>query len=328
MRHSLFLKKTILFTKRLLWVSSLVFVTVWLLQTRSSVQSVKNVDRYFAALQQNDVVYATTLLETYPMEEEYLQKCLYNLNEEESMFPQTLQCGLNSALAITNSNAESRVLDFLERGAVPNEETLEVALSKDYPRVVLFCLKHGVKGKETSLKSALLNRVSSRLINTVYDTESSAKWYECMEILLNNKVNVDSLDLGGQTSLYYFVKEQGMSEVNQQAVASLIKYGADVNKKIKNKYLLQKAVENHNVSNVEMLLQAGAKPNFYLNLWQSDNLEEHYGMNNTVTLYETDNKVTLFSKVLEMCNKGDAEKQEDYRKILALLKQYGAKEKL
>jgi ankyrin repeat protein len=325
MKHSLFLKKTIIFTKRLLWVSSLVFVTVWLLQTRSSVQSIKNVDRYFAALQQNDVVYATTLLETYPMEEEYLQKCLYNLNEEESMFPQTLQCGLNSALAITNSNAESRVLDFLERGAVPNEETLEVALSKDYPRVALFCLKHGVKGMGALSGQPPINQVCRRLINyeyvkSAYSEYDQSLWKEIFNTLLKNNVDVNSIDYSGKTPLWYFTESYTHSKMRKEVVESLLSHGANVNKKVNGKYLIQVAIENSYVESTKLLLDAGAKPNFYITLWQPEGHEE--------ARYSLNRKVTILEKVRERYGYSVGNEKTDTKQILDLLKRYGAKDKL
>jgi hypothetical protein len=316
--------------KKFLWLGSMVFVTVWLFQTRHTVQSRQNVDKYMLALERNAPIHARTILDTYSVDDIDLLKRL-----QGTLSPQVAQCALESLIDSDDSYLTScdeadlspsdafafeerpqLAMHFLKNGAKPSEDTLAFALGRNQADLTLFCLENRVFGKGIPLQDRPVNTISQKIVDPDgTETIEKKKAYEkCFAILLKNKVDLNIPDSSDETPLGYFLSAYSFKDISP-----LIQNGAAVNKKISNKYPLQIAIENcdaDNIGNVKTLLKAGAKPNFRIMSWEYD-----------AGTYET-KKVTLLEKLKKLYHQGTEEQKQTYKEILMLLKQYGATDTL
>jgi hypothetical protein len=329
--------------KRALWGGSLLVTFVLIINARHDFRVRRNVDTYMTALQKGDINAATEMLQrgsAKPMDAEYLKKRL-----QEPMTSQMVQSGLESATASSENyhmyypygpmnmyrlsndtnNDVFIAQQFLDKGAKPSEKTLQFALEGYNPKMALYCLKNGVKGEGVSGYSpiyAICNHLSNYYSQKNIGIEKS-----CMDILLKNKVNLNNPNMD-ETPLETIISSSNIKNngvLYRNIVKSLVQGGADVNKKSNNRYVLQTAVENHDVEIVKILLAAGARPNFLLISWYPDGNNGGY----EEKTYELKDKITLFSKAQERCwkPKSTPHLSKD-QEIFALLKQYGAKKTL
>jgi hypothetical protein len=312
--------------KKILWLGSMVFVVSWLFQARNTVQSRQSIDQYMTALQRSDLVYASNILDTRPMDEAGLLRRL-----QAPLSPQVAQCALRALIdsdgsylvtcdevptpysaGFAHEERPKLAIHFLKSGAMPSEDTLAFALGRNQPDIALFCLRNSVRGYGVTYQDPPINMISRKVADfeSVESPENGKIYEQCLTILLKNKVEINIPDESGEVPLSYFLKSYLF-----QDITNLIHNGANVNQKINDKYPLQIAIENQDVDNfknIKALLDAGAKSNFRILSWQYDS-----------GIYE-DQKMTLLDKIKELYHQGDVDEQKEYRKILTLLKRYGA----
>jgi hypothetical protein len=344
-------KKYLPQAKRALWYGSMLATIVLLINARHDFRVRRNVDTYITALQKGDTDAAMANFQyrnETPMDAEYLKRRL-----QEPMSPQMVQHGLESVTATdyyyhyTNYShynpfsGPSRMYRlaynvpndafiaqvFLEKGANPSNQTLQFALERHNLELTLHCLKNGVKG-DWAGSYYPINTICNRLKNE-YNSKNVTLSKSCIDILVKSKVNLNATVNGG-TPLESIINSPRMEEnamVYRSIIQSLIQGGVDVNKKNNNRYVLQTAVETHDVETVKMLLEAGARPNFLLTEWCLNGDDRSKG-----GIYTLKDKVTLLSKVEERCQHRfgrveDVKFKQNY-KILLLLKKYGAEKAL
>jgi ankyrin repeat protein len=335
-------KKYLPQAKRALWYGSMLATIVLLINARHDFRVRRNVDTYMTALQKGDTDAAKAMFQygnETPMDARYLQRRL-----EEPMTPQMIQCGLESATTtdyyyhhtISNGPANMYRLSndeqndtfiaqkFLDKGAEPSNRTLQFSLERRNLKMTLHCLENGVKGEWVG-GDYPINTICDRLKNE-YSSENVTLSKSCIDILVKSKVNLNAT-VNGETPLESIISSPRIEDnrvAYRSIIQSLIQGGADVNKKNNNRYVLQTAVETHDVETVKMLLEAGARPNFLLTEWYHDGKDRGYGKEN----YILKDKITLLSKAEEQCQEVNGEHLKKDKEILRLLKQYGAKKTL
>jgi hypothetical protein len=231
MRDQYLTKLTNRINPKILWWGSLSIVLVLLLGLRylfhsqqSNLQdhqrmaiSVKNTalarhntDLYIAAIQAQKLNDAIDILLHKPLDETYLNQRI------TTKIPQaSLSCGLQSAVTVGMQKRDfsdgvgvyTLCNTFLTKGARPTESTLVAALDNLWSDVAVRCLNSGVKGEGVSGATPPILTVTTMLMEERYDTHYETDLYKsCLDLLLQHQVNLNCQDSKGNTPLHLLIE--------------------------------------------------------------------------------------------------------------------------